>query len=92
MKITITFQHLAETDALKTHATERISKLQKFLNKPMTAQVTLSVEGLKHVAYVKITSGSAHFQVSESTEDMYSSIDLATDKLERQMRSPHPRR
>ena len=53
----------------------------------MTAQVTLSVEGLEHVADVNIASGSAHFHATERSEDMYASIDMVLDKLERQIRA-----
>ena len=74
------------TDAAKRFAQEKVSKLQKFLRQAMNAQVTLSVEGLEHVAEVSIQSGSAHFHASERSQDMYASIDMVLDKLERQIR------
>lgn len=86
MNITITFRQMAGTDAVKGYAFDKIAKLQKFLRQPMTATVTLSVEGLHHVADVGIASGSAHFHATESSEDMYASIDTVHDKLERQIR------
>jgi len=70
---------------VKKHTTEKVAKLQKFLRQAMTAQVTLSVEGLEHVAEVRIQSGSAHFNATERSEDMYASIDMVLDKLERQI-------
>ena len=87
MNITITFRHMEGTDAAKRFAHEKVSKLQKCLRQAMTAQVTLSVEGLEHVAEVAIQSGSAHFHASERSQDMYASIDMVLDKLERQIRS-----
>lgn len=86
MNITITFRHMEGTDAAKRFAQEKVSKLQKFLRQAMNAQVTLSVEGLEHVAEVSIQSGSAHFHASERSQDMYASIDMVLDKLERQIR------
>jgi putative sigma-54 modulation protein len=86
MNITITFRHMEGTDAAKRFAQEKVAKLQKFLRTAMTAQVTLSVEGLEHVAEVSIQSGSAHFHASERSQDMYASIDMVLDKLERQIR------
>jgi putative sigma-54 modulation protein len=86
MNITITFRHMEGTEAVKKHAHEKLAKLQKFLRTAMTAQVTLSVEGLEHVADVNIASGSAHFHATERREDMYASIDMVHDKLERQIR------
>jgi len=87
MNITITFRHMVGTDAVKTYANEKMAKLQKFLRQAMSAQVTLSVEGLEHVADVGISSGSAHFHATERSEDMYASIDMVHDKLERQIRA-----
>ena len=85
MNITITFRHMEGTEAVKKHAHEKLAKLQKFLRTAMTAQVTLSVEGLEHVADVNINSGSSHFHATERSEDMYSSLDTVVDKLERQI-------
>jgi len=85
MNITITFRHMDGTEAVKSYAYEKVSKLQKFLRQTMTAQVTLSVEGLDHVVDVRAQSGSASFHAVERNEDMYASIDLVIDKLERQV-------
>src|SRR5437879_76458 len=87
MNITITFRHMVGTEAVKNYAHEKMAKLQKFLRQAMTAQVTLSVEGLEHVAEVGISSGSAHFHATERSEDMYASIDMVHDKLERKIRA-----
>jgi putative sigma-54 modulation protein len=86
MNITITFRHMVGSDAVKTYAQEKMAKLQKFLRQAMSAQVTLSVEGLEHVAEVNVSSGGGHFHATERSEDMYASIDMVHDKLERQIR------
>jgi len=86
MNITITFRHMDSSSAVKAHAGEKVSKLQKFLRQPMTAKVTLSVDKLWHVAEARISSGGQHFEAKEKTEDMYASIDKMIDKLERQIR------
>ncbi|MBK8251388.1 MAG: ribosome-associated translation inhibitor RaiA [Polyangiaceae bacterium] len=87
MNITITFRHMDGTDAAKRFAHEKISKLQKFLRQAMTAHVTLSVEGLSQIAEVSIQAGDGHFHASETSQDMYASIDMVVDKLERQIRA-----
>lgn len=86
MNITITFRHMVGTEAVKSYAHEKVAKLQKFLRQAMTAQVTLSVEGLEHIAEVNMSSGGAHFQAKERQADMYASIDMVHDKLESQIR------
>ena len=87
MNINITFRHMTGTDAVKAYAHEKMAKLQKFLRQAMTANVTLSVEGLDHIADVGLSSGSAHFHAKERSEDMYASIDMVHDKLENQIRA-----
>src|SRR5262249_11542891 len=87
MNISITFRHMVGTEAVKGYAHEKMAKLQKFLRQAMAAQVTLSVEGLEHIAEVGISSGSAHFHAKERSEDMYASIDMVHDKLESQIRA-----
>ena len=85
MNISITFRQMEGTEAMKHHATDKVSKLQKFLRQAMTAHVTLTVEGLEHIADVRIQSGSHTFHAAERRQDMYASLDMVIDKLERQI-------
>jgi putative sigma-54 modulation protein len=87
MNISITFRQMEGTEAMKTHAHDKVSKLQKFLRQAMTAHVTLAVEGLDHVADVRIQSGSNTFHANERRTDMYASLDMVIDKLERQIQA-----
>jgi ribosomal subunit interface protein len=84
MNISITFRHMESSSAVKAYAGEKVSKLQKFLRLPMTAKVTLSIDKLRHVAEARISSGGEHLEAREVSEDMYASIDMIIDKLERQ--------
>ena len=86
MNIAITFRQLEASEAVKQYASEKVAKLQKFLRKPLSAQVTLSLDKLQHVADVHVHAGSEHFHGSERSEDMYASIDKVIDKLDRQIR------
>ena len=86
MNISITFRHMDSSDAVKAYASEKVAKLQRFLRKPMSARVTLSLDKLLQAAEVRISSGSEHHEAHEASEDMYASIDKVIDKLERQIR------
>jgi len=86
VNISITFRHMDATPAIKAYANDKVAKLQKFLRRPMTAKVTLSIDRLKHIAETRISSGEAHLEAKEASEDMYASIDRVIDKLERQIR------
>jgi putative sigma-54 modulation protein len=89
MNISITFRQMDATDAVKGYATEKVSKLQKFLRQPLHGQVTLSCQKTLHMAEVDLHSGGQHYHAREQSEDMYATIDMVTDKLERQIRDGH---
>jgi ribosome hibernation promoting factor len=86
MNISITFRQMDTSDAIKQYATDKLAKLQRFLRRPMTARVTVSLDRRKHVVEARISSGSEHLEAHEVTDDMYASIDMVMDKLERQIR------
>lgn len=87
MDISITFRHMDSSDAIKAYTGEKLTKLQKFLRRPMTAKVTLWVDRLKHVAEARISSGGEHLDARQESDDMYASIDAVMGKLERQIRA-----
>lgn len=86
MNLSITFRHMAPSDAIKNYVNEKLGKLQRFLRQPMTAKVTLSIDRLKQIAEARISSGGEHLEAKEDGEDMYASIDKIMSKLERQIR------
>ena len=87
MNIAITFRQMDATDSVKTYATDKVARLQKFLRRPMKSQVTLSCKdsGRNHCAEVDVHAGDNHFHAHEQSEDMYATIDKVIDKLERQI-------
>ena len=85
MNIAITFRQMEALDSLKGYAADKVGKLQKFLRQPMKGQVTLSTQHKSHSAEVDIHSGGAHYHAHETSEDMYATIDMVIDKLERQI-------
>jgi len=80
---------MESTDAVKTYANEKVSKLQRFLRHPMKAQVTLSTQHRTHSSEVDLSAGAEHYHAHETSEDMYASIDRVADKLEAQIRAAH---
>lgn len=85
MTISFTFRHMVPSDAIRTYAEGKITKLQKLLLHPMTARVTLAVEKQQHLAEVQLDSGSEHVEAKESCAELYAAIDQVIDKLERQI-------
>src|ERR1044071_1967299 len=86
MQLNITFRHFDPIDSLKNYAREKVDRAEKYLDKAGEAHVVLSLERHLHHADITIHSGSWVLRGREKSEDMYASIDLAMDKIERQLR------
>lgn len=86
MQLNITFRNLDSSDALKEYAKEKVERVHKYLDRAGGAHVVLSLERHLHHADITIQSGAFLLRGREKSEDMYASIDLAMDKIERQLR------
>lgn len=86
MQTSVTFKNLDPSDHLKAYVQNKLNKLDKLLDNPAEANVVLSVEKIRHIAEIKITGDRLNINCREKTNDMYSSIDLAMDKLEAQIK------
>jgi len=87
MQFAVTFRHMEPTDALKAYAKERMERVRKYLPDPIACHVVLSTERHNHRIDVsfQLHNGLA-IAGHETTENMYSSIDLVIAKIERQVR------
>jgi len=86
MEITVTFRHVESTDALRDYAKEKVSRINKYAGAPAEVAIVLSLEKRRHTAEITLSTDGITINAKEVTEDMYSSIDLAVDKLERQVK------
>lgn len=86
MQLNITFRQLDPIDSLKNYAREKVERVNKYLDKAGEAHVVLSLERHLHHADISIHSGSFLLRGKEKSEDMYASIDLAMDKIEKQLK------
>ena len=86
MQTSVTFKNLDPSDHLKSYVQNKLNKLDKLLDNPAEANVVLSVEKIRHIAEIKITGDRLNINCREKTNDMYSSIDMAMDKLEAQIK------
>jgi ribosome hibernation promoting factor len=87
MQFSVTFRHMDATDALKAYAKDRLEKIRKYFPDPISIHVVMSTERFLHRADVNVQLHNG-FKLAgtETTENMYSSIDLVSAKIERQVR------
>jgi len=86
MQINVTFRHMEATDALREHAEKRVRRVAKYVHRPIDAHVILSVVKRRHIAEVVLNADRTTMTAKEETGDLYSAIDLASDKLEHRAR------
>ncbi|AEG16820.1 sigma 54 modulation protein/ribosomal protein S30EA [Desulfofundulus kuznetsovii DSM 6115] len=85
MKVQVRGRNVEVTNALKEYVEKRLGKLVKYLDLIEEAQVTLTVEKDSHRVEVTIPINGIILRGEESTGDMYASIDLVVEKLEKQI-------
>ena len=63
----------------------KVGRLQKYLEKITSAHIVLSIQKYRQIAEVTLRVRDLTIRGEESTADVYSSIDLVVEKLERQL-------
>jgi ribosome hibernation promoting factor len=86
MQVMVTFRHVEPTEGLRQHAEDKVQRVHKYLRRPIEAHVILSVEKQRHIAEVQLSANHLNVTATEETDDLYSAIDLAMSKIERQVK------
>ena len=88
MKYVIRGEKVEITEAIKKYITEKIGKLDKYFSNPeeIKANVLVRIRGVEQIVEVTIPIKKIVLRCEERDEDLYKAIDLASDKLERQLR------
>lgn len=68
------------------YAEKKVMKLERFFGDDAEALVAFSVEKDRNKAEITIHAANTFFRSSESTSDMFASIDAAVASMERQIR------
>lgn len=91
MDITVTGRNIAVTDALRTYVDEKLQAATNVFDIPMNAEVVLRVEKnpsnpVPQVVEITVFVKGTVVRVSEAAADMYVAIDMAADRVSRQLR------
>jgi putative sigma-54 modulation protein len=86
MKLSITARHYKAPGRLKGYLEKKIKKLEKFYNGIVECEAIFSYEKLNQIIELKIKVYGTTLIVKESSDDIFKSIDLGVDKLERQLK------
>ena len=86
MRFTITGKNIEVTEGLRSAVQEKIGKLDKYFGTEVEVVVTLSVEKERQKIEVTIPIKGSIIRAEEVSNDMYVSIDLVEEIIERQLK------
>ena len=86
MKFIIVGKNIEVTPGLKKNVEEKIGKLEKYFSPDTEVHVTLSVEKERHKIEVTIPVKGSIIRSEQVSNDMYISIDLVEEIIERQLK------
>ncbi|MBE5963456.1 MAG: ribosome-associated translation inhibitor RaiA [Lachnospiraceae bacterium] len=86
MRFIITGRNIDITEGLKAAVQDKLGKLEKFFNEDTEVHVTLSVEKERQKIEVTIPVKGNIIRAEEVSSDMYVSIDLVEEIIERQLK------
>src|SRR6266540_3265884 len=90
MRLQVKGKNVEVSDSIRAYAEEKLGRLERQLADPTRVELELAVErnpsiADNHVAEATIWTKGPVLRAKEASTDMRASIDLLTDKLERQV-------
>ena len=86
MRIKITGRNIELTEGLKAAVEDKLNKLEKYFTPDTEVNVTLSVEKERQKVEVTIPMKGSYIRSEQVSSDMYVSIDLVEEVIERQLK------
>ena len=86
MKFVFTDKKVNLPPKVHAYAEKKVGKLDRYFKADAEAAIVFSVEKDRNQVEVTVRSGGTIYRVSESTSDMFASIDAAVSSIERQIR------
>jgi len=86
MQVNISARHVKLTPAIAEYVQKKLEKAKRYFDHLIWAQVILSVEKDRHIAEIVIHASGRTFMAKEESMDLYAAVDLASDKIDMQLR------
>src|SRR5271157_250572 len=79
--ISIIGKHFQITDAIRNYVFEKLSKIEHFADHIIDVLVTLDAQKMEHSCTIMMNFIHFHIKVAASTDNMYSAIDKASERI-----------
>lgn len=86
MKFNFTDKKVKVTDELRDYAERKVGKLDRFFKTESEAYVTFGSLRGRYIVEVTLKNNGMFYRVTDTTNDMFASIDSAVAAIERQIR------
>ena len=86
MKIQFLEKKLNLSSSVRAYAEKKVTKLDRYFRDDAEALVAFSVEKNRNIVELTVHAANTYFRASESTSDMFASIDAAVSTIEGQVR------
>jgi putative sigma-54 modulation protein len=88
MNFSIRGDRIEVTEALREYVEKKLGRLERYFEAPPTSEVNVKLSVIREKQNVEVTIPltGVLLRAEERSDDMYASIDLVVDKLERQIR------
>ena len=86
MNVKIMEKKMETTQELRDYATKKVNKIDRLFRQESEATVSFSRERGRYTAEVTISNGGMIYRSSETTGDLFASVDSAVSSIEQQIR------
>ena len=86
MKLQITEKKISLPENVHAYAEKKVGKLERYFRDEAEAFVAFSVQKGRNIVELTVHAANTYFRASESTSDMFASIDAAVSTIEGQIR------
>jgi len=86
MQVHITGRHVEITDGIRDHIYDKAERTLIDFPRIEDVRIILELQKLQHSAEVLVQGKNLHIEGKAASENMYTSIDQALEKAERQLR------
>jgi len=86
MKFQYTEKKVSLPTNVHAYAEKKVMKLERYFGNEAEALVAFSVEKNRNKVEITVHAAGTYFRASESTSDMFASVDAAVSTIERQIR------
>jgi putative sigma-54 modulation protein len=86
MRFQYTEKKISLPESVHKYAEKKVMKLERFFGNDADALIAFSIERNLNNVELTVHAANTYFRASESTADMYASIDACVATIERQIR------